>query len=1240
MGLLRLLEVQNFKSYRGLHRIGPFRDFQGIVGPNGSGKSNLMDAISFVFGERTGNLRVKHATDLIHGAPSGNPVDELAFVSAVCFLDDTEIHLRRQITRSGMTYKLNGKTVSAEAYNRQLRELGIDANGRNSNFLIYQGEVEKIAMKDPEEVTVLLEKISGSAEEIPQYNQKRDEWNKAEKVVQDTMEAKKSAYIGRREAKANKELADRYGDLLKSKDNTRLAVEVAKLSQVEESIETLKNEKTRAKASVDEIKKDQEKLVKNLAEKKANFGKFAGKIGSLQQGIKKEEEELDGLMAQHSKETKKLEYYERRKKDLTKKCNDAREERERKSEMQTTMERAMNESKRQLEELEGEMMTESQEERIRVSLEDGQVRAYREIKENVSRRTAKVNDELEELRRERQSAEMRLERDEARLRSEEEHVEQLKNHFENLKRHRKRLNDYLDVNKEETDRVRGTLAQLESDLAKLDEEEAELRNKHDELARRLADVQVDRREEERMQRRLETVEKLKGLCPGVYGRMYELCKPRHERYKLALTKALISYMDAIVVDTDETAKTCVRHLKEQQLDVETFLPLSSLKATPIDNKLRSIPNAKLLIDCVEFSPQDVQKAVQFCLGNVMVCETVDQAKRVAFGAGGRRRNVVAYNGVMLYEYGGVSGGISRELRSKARRFEEGTVDQLRRKTTAAFERVRQVVRNRVQMPNLDDVNARLNDLVQRRNFIENDLKKTDEDNVRSKREITAAKKGVEKLKSDVEDLRRQFQSREGEIERLQEQLNRVEDEQFSDFCEEIGVRNIREFEKGALKVHEEKMTRVKDCKARIANFSQQLSYLKKSDAESVIQKAETDIRTCEKDVDKARVAAAQLQATIKDLKSSLAEAVKKRDELKEEQNEKEDALKRAREAIKGSLRAIAEAERRLQAVLRHLDEKRAARHHILKTCKLEGIPLPMLEGSFDDVPLGDHIDVGTSAGSSSATASTAASADDDTLASSKEARAVYRQESVIEIDYSRLEKLRRGDRRPLDQWIAEKNADIVNLESSLQELGSYDTHAEDKVKEAIERYDKAERSHTGALEQSKKAKVEFERVKATRREKFMEAFEIIKDKVNVIYKKIWAEPGAQAVLFADDPEEPYLGAVNYHCIPPGKSFLPMKDLSGGEKSISALALVFALKSVHHPRLFVLDEVDAALDKDNVGKLAHYIKEETRDGSLQCIIISLKLEAFQQSDALVGVTAELGGQRGPVSSLLTLDLSRY
>ena len=48
-----------------------------------------------------------------------------------------------------------------------------------------------------------------------------------------------------------------------------------------------------------------------------------------------------------------------------------------------------------------------------------------------------------------------------------------------------------------------------------------------------------------------------------YGRMYELCKPRHERYKLALTKALISYMDAIVVDTDETAKTCVRHLKEQ-----------------------------------------------------------------------------------------------------------------------------------------------------------------------------------------------------------------------------------------------------------------------------------------------------------------------------------------------------------------------------------------------------------------------------------------------------------------------------------------------------------------------------------------------------------------------------------------------------------------------------------------------------------------------------------------------------
>jgi structural maintenance of chromosome 1 len=83
MGYLKYIELDNFKSYKGSVRIGPFKSFTAIIGPNGSGKSNLMDAISFVLGETTKNLRVKKLSDLIHGAPIGKPVANKATVSFV-----------------------------------------------------------------------------------------------------------------------------------------------------------------------------------------------------------------------------------------------------------------------------------------------------------------------------------------------------------------------------------------------------------------------------------------------------------------------------------------------------------------------------------------------------------------------------------------------------------------------------------------------------------------------------------------------------------------------------------------------------------------------------------------------------------------------------------------------------------------------------------------------------------------------------------------------------------------------------------------------------------------------------------------------------------------------------------------------------------------------------------------------------------------------------------------------------
>lgn len=123
-------------------------------------------------------------------------------------------------------------------------------------------------------------------------------------------------------------------------------------------------------------------------------------------------------------------------------------------------------------------------------------------------------------------------------------------------------------------------------------------------------------------------------------------------------------------------------------------------------------------------------------------------------------------------------------------------------------------------------------------------------------------------------------------------------------------------------------------------------------------------------------------------------------------------------------------------------------------------------------------------------------------------------------------------------------------------------------------------------------------------------------------------------LDIEDSDEPYLDGIRYHAMPPLKRFRDMEHLSGGEKTMAALALLFAIHSYQPSPFFVLDEVDAALDNANVAKIANYIRDHAGPG-MQFIVISLKTGLFQGSEALVGIYRDQGAN---TSKALTLDVS--
>jgi energy-coupling factor transporter ATP-binding protein EcfA2 len=216
---------------------------------------------------------------------------------------------------------------------------------------------------------------------------------------------------------------------------------------------------------------------------------------------------------------------------------------------------------------------------------------------------------------------------------------------------------------------------------------------------------------------------------------------------------------------------------------------------------------------------------------------------------------------------------------------------------------------------------------------------------------------------------------------------------------------------------------------------------------------------------------------------------------------------------------------------------------------------------------------------------------------------------------------------------------IATLATELERLNP-NMRALDRLTETETRLKTIERDFEASRRAAKRAKDAFDEVKDQRFELFNKAFAHISDQIGSVYKDLTRSAnfplGGQAYLDIEDSDEPYLMGVRYHAMPPLKRFRDMEHLSGGEKSIAALALLFAVHSHQPSPFFVLDEVDAALDNANVAKVANYVKMHARPG-MQFIVISLKMGMFVESQTLVGVMRDQGANS---SRALTLDVSLF
>ncbi|KAK7857484.1 structural maintenance of chromosomes protein 1 [Quercus suber] len=1333
-GKIHCLELENFKSYKGFQTIGPFYDFTAIVGPNGSGKSNLMDAISFVLGARAGQLRGAHLKDLIYAFDDKEKEQKgrRASVRLVYqFANSSELHFTRIITSSGGSeYRIDGTTVTWDVYNAKLRDLGILVKARN--FLVFQGDVESIASKNPEELTALMEQVSGSDELKGEYEKCEKEKAGAEEQSALAYQKKRTLVMERKQKKEQKEEAEKHlrlQELLKfhfgnyrflfclgshksNPDSSKLEHKSLKkehflwqLLNIENDIAKTTKELEAEMKSREDVIKDLEKFEHEAGKKKKEESKYSKEITRLEKKIAERSNKLDKNQPGLLKLKEEMSHINSKMGKLQKELDGKRKEKRKHDHDIKELKNGIQELTAKLEDLQVKGCDGGE----KLKLDNNELREYFRIKEDARMKTRKERDEKEVLDRQQHAdivAQKNLEENLQQLKNREHELDlqheqmrtrlkivsdtsakdkYLKNQLREMQeKHRidskedagtktGRLRDEKEVMDRQQHADIEAQKNLEENLQQLQNRERELDSQHEQMRTRLKrisdtsakhkaeledqknqlramqekhrtdrsryenlrkllnetedqlrDIRADRYENERDARLSQAVETLKRLFQGVHGRMTDLCRPTQKKYNLAVTVAMGRFMDAVVVEDENTGKECIKYLKDQRLPPQTFIPLQSIRVKPIIERLRALGGtAKLVFDVIQYpllklvslpthSDSEISMcaalpigihflAILFAVGNTLVCDELSEAKVLSWT--GERFKVVTVDGILLTKSGTMTGGTSGGMEARSKQWDDKKIEEWQKRKERLELELEELGSIREMQVKESEASGKISGLEKKIQYAEIEKRSIEDKLENLRQEKKNIEQEINRINPELQKLNNDVDRRRIEINRREKKINEIVDRIYKEFSKSVGVANIREYEENQLKAAQDMAEERLSLSSQLSKLKYQLEYEQNRDMESRIMELESSISALKTDLvqikvgeDKAKSTAEEANAEIIRYKGEVKDWKTKLEECEKEMQEWKNQTSKATTSISKINRQISSKETQIEQLKSRMQE-------IVDLCELEHISLPR---------------------------------SDPMETESSTAGAVF---DFSQLNRSLLQDKRPAEREKLEADFKQKmDALISEIERTAPNLRALDQY------EALKEKERAVTEEFEAARKEEKDKTD--KFNSVKEERYSNCY------TTMIYKQLTKSNthplGGTAYLNLENEDDPFLHGIKYTAMPPTKRFRDMEQLSGGEKTVAALALLFSIHSYRPSPFFILDEVDAALDNLNVAKVAGFIRSKSCEGArgnqdaeggngFQSIVISLKDSFYDKAEALVGVFRD--AERS-CSRTLTFDLTKY
>ena len=1192
------------------------------VGPNGSGKSNLMDAISFVLGVRSVHLRASELKDLIYSENALNDNHEISYhedvptrASVMAVIEDTkhtEHRFQRIVTANASTeYRYNGRITTYASYNAKLEQLNILVKTRN--FLVFQGDVESVAEQCSKDLSDLMDQISGSRTLKNEYDEARISYEEAAEQLTALVSKRKLLQNELRQVRQHKEAFDRFGALKNEVHNHTIQKILWRLYHINEIIE-IHTDWIEAHASRGE------QAQKRLHEKEQMLSEARSMLGSVQQKKldlenerKQANRSLDGIRPEKDRLIERIGHVNRRLQQAQFLYKQAEKDHDTLKESLKRLE-----SDAELVQTCSDKMKAEQEAALAatsIKLNETDLQNYHDLKLKSQSTVVQERSQMEQLQRKIREKQTSLDVHQDRIQDMESKLERLEQLLASLSETQAELATREPESAEKLGRAKSILSTLQSKKESISSREKQLNEALVGCYNRLLRMGQDQRVHEREARLRESLRSLRTIFPGVHGRLLDLCKPTQRKYELAIATALGRNAEAVVVNHEKTAVECIEYLRNQRAGQATFIPLDTIQTKPINDRLRSLsPQARLAIDVIQYAPV-IERAVSYACGNAMVCDTLDVARNICYERA-QRVKAVTLDGTIIHKTGMITGGPS--MQETVKKWDDQELQGVQRERDRCMSELKELQQQKYVLEEEDELVAsvtRAQASLQSIRAEQADVMRQTQDAQSECAAIISQKKKtqdmIDKLNEDMSQLRSQMSD-------IEHTIHAADDDIFTEFCERIGVANVREYEANQLHISQALNVATQQYQRQLARIAHQRTFAEqqvKNTADRLafiqasmekerqrIPRLEEELQNCENSIQKYREIKARIQASFEAMQEE-------HDEKTETVNERRKALFHVMRDVEAHRKEVAERNDEIA----QLDTERA---NLFRRCRMEALDLPLESGDLANVPLEE----------------------DTSMPVSEADNAVQScRQYDITVDFSRLSDAERTDRGSGKEYELQSRIDLAREE--MEKLTPSTSTAErlDKLEKELKM---CEHEIDSGREQVRESRDEFQLIKKQRSDLFMKAYHHIADRIDGVYKDLtktkMAPMGGVAYLTLEDTDEPFRAGIRYHAMPPMKRFRDMDQLSGGEKTMAALALLFAIHTYQPAPFFVLDEVDAALDAQNVANVSHYIREHASD-RFQFIVISLKASLYERSQGLVGVYRD---QEAHSSASVTLDLEQY